>query len=135
MNVKLSDLNHLNKGTLMEQLQIEYLEAEPGYVKARMPVNDRTRQPMGILHGGASVALAETVAGLGSTLLVDMKTYDVKGAQLSANHVGSIKEGYVFAHARILHQGKNTHLWDVEIKDENDRMISICRLTNFITAK
>ncbi len=135
MEYSLKELNQLNKGTMMELLQIEYTHASAGRIEARMPVFENTKQPMGILHGGASLALAETVGGLGSTLLVDMKTYDVKGAQLSANHIGSASEGFVYAVASLLHQGKNTHVWNIEIADDNGRPISTCRLTNFIIAK
>lgn len=128
-------LTQLNKDTMMEQLQIVYLAASDGCVKAKMPVNERTKQPDGILHGGANLALAETLAGLGSAIITDLKKYDVRGAQVSGNHVGSVSEGWVYAHASIIHRGKVTHVWDVVIKDENDRMISTCRLTNFIIPK
>lgn len=133
--ISLKELNALNKGTMMEWMQLEYLEAETGYVKAKMPVNHRTIQPMGILHGGASIALAETVAGLGSTLMVDNKIFNVKGAQLSVNHIGSATEGFVIAQANLIHEGKNTHVWNVDIADENGKPISICRITNFIIKK
>lgn len=128
-------LNQLNKGTMMEQLQIEYLETGNGFVKARMPVNEKTFQPDGILHGGASLALAETVAGLGSALLVDLKLFNVRGAQVSANHLGTAKTGWVIAEANLIHRGKNTHVWDINIKSESDKPISICRITNFVVKK
>ncbi|MBN1340666.1 MAG: hotdog fold thioesterase [Bacteroidales bacterium] len=132
---KPEDLNRINKGTLMESLGIEYLEAKEGFVKARMPVDHRTLQPMGILHGGASIALAETVGGLGSALLVDPDRYEIRGASLAANHLGAATGGYVFAEARILHQGKMTHVWDIEIKTEDGRKISLSRLTVMIIPK
>jgi len=137
MNKKstIEKLNQLNKGTMMEQLQIEYLETANGFVKARMPVDKRTFQPDGILHGGASLALAETVAGLGSALIVDLKKFNVRGAQVSANHVGSAKVGWVIAEAKLVHQGKNTHIWDVSIRTEQDKPVSICRITNFVVKK
>lgn len=128
-------LNQLNKGTMMEQLQIEYLETADGYIKARMPVDECTFQPDGILHGGASLALAETVAGLGSSLIVDLSQYNVRGAQVSANHVGTANKGWVVAEARLIHRGKNTHVWDISIKSESDKPISICRITNFVVKK
>ena len=119
----------------MEQLQIEYLEIGDGLLKARMPVNEHTFQPDGILHGGASLALAETVAGLGSALIVDLKAFDVRGAQVSANHVGTAKSGWVVAEGRLIHRGKNTHIWNIDIKNEQGKLVSICRITNFIVKK
>jgi 1,4-dihydroxy-2-naphthoyl-CoA hydrolase len=135
LNTPIADINKINRGTLMEQLHIEYLEVGDGYVKARMPVNERTKQPMGILHGGANLALAETTGGLGSALLVDLEKFDVRGSQISANHVGTAHTGWVFAEAKILHQGKNTHVWNIDIKDEEGRLVSSCRLTNFVIAR
>jgi hypothetical protein len=82
IDTPIEHLNKINKGTLMEQLHIEYLEVGDGFVKARMPVNERTKQSMGILHGGANLALAETIGGLGSALIVDLEEYDVRGSQL-----------------------------------------------------
>jgi len=128
-------LNQLNKKTMMEPLGIEYLEAEPGYLKARMPVNDNTKQPNGILHGGANLALAETVAGLGSAIIVDMEKYHVRGAQVSANHVGTASSGWVYAEGKIIHKGKNTHVWNIDIKNKDGKLLSTCRLTNFIQKK
>ena len=135
LDTPIKELNKINKGTLMEQLHIEYLEIGDGFVKARMPVNERTKQPMGILHGGANLALAETIGGLGSALLVDLEEYDVRGSQLSANHLGTTHSGWVFAEANIIHRGKNTHVWNIDIWDENKRKVSTCRLTNFVLKK
>ena len=131
----LKDLNHLNLNTLMEQLGIQYTEASPGHIKATMPVDHRTHQPMGLLHGGASVALAESVGSIGSALLVDLDHYAVVGAQITANHLRSASSGQVTAEAKIIHQGKNTHVWNIDITDEKGRTISTCRLTNFILKK
>ena len=128
-------LNQLNKKTMMEPLGIEYLEAEQGYLKARMPVNDNTKQPNGILHGGANLALAETVAGLGSAMMVDMEKYNVRGAQVSANHVGTANSGWVYAEGKVIHKGKNTHVWNIDIRNEDGKMLSTCRITNFIQKK
>lgn len=132
--ISLSELNALNKGTMMEWMQLEYLEAGEGYLKARIPVKQNL-QPMKILHGGASLALAETVAGLGSALIVDMDKFDVKGAQVSANHIGSATKGYAIAEGKLIHKGKNTHVWNIEITDEKGRPLSTCRITNFIIKK
>jgi len=135
LNTPIEELNKINEGTMMEQLHIEYLEVAEGYVKARMPVNNRTKQQMGILHGGATLALAETAGGLGSVLLVDLDRYDVRGSQISGNHVGTANAGWVFAEAHLLHRGKHTHIWNIDIKDEKGKMISLCRLTNFLIRK
>lgn len=129
------DYNKLNENSLMEQLGIEYLELAEGYVRARMPVDKRTIQPFGILHGGASIALAETVAGLGSYLIIDQSQYEARGMTVNANHVGTAKSGYVVAEAEIIHQGNNTHIWDVTISSEAGDKISICRVTNIILKK
>ena len=132
INTPIDQLNKLSEGTLIKQLHIEYLEVDDGIVKARMPVNERTKQPMGILHGGANLALAETIGGLGSVLIVDLDKYDVRGSQISANHLGTAHSGWVFAEAKIIHRGKNTHVWNIDIIDEEGKMVSTCRLTNFI---
>ncbi len=130
------ELNQFNHNTLMESLGIEFLTTEPEYVKARMPVDRRTIQPAAnILHGGASLALAETVGSLGSMLITDMEQFDVRGAALSANHVRPAKDGWVYAEARLVHRGRNTHLWNIEIRNEAGELVSTARLTNFIVPR
>jgi 1,4-dihydroxy-2-naphthoyl-CoA hydrolase len=128
-------LNEMNRGTLMEQLGIEYLEAREGYLKADMPVDERTFQPMRILHGGATIALAETLASIGSALMVDRKKYDVKGQHVTASHIRSARSGKVVGEAAILHHGRRSHIWNVEIKDEQSRLISVCRVSIFVVPK
>lgn len=135
LDTPIGQLNEMNRGTLMEQLGIEYLVVKEGFVRAKMPVDGRTRQPFDILHGGASLALAETIASLGSAVLVDLGEKDVRGASVTANHVGAISTGWVFGEARILHRGKMTHVWDVEIKDEKGNGISLARVTVMIVPK
>ena len=132
LNSSIEELNNFNKNTLMDQLGIEYLESREGFVSAKMPVDHRTKQPLGILHGGASLALAETIGSMGSALLVDLKKFDVRGAGINANHVGAISKGWVFGKAEIIHRGRYTHVWNITITDENGRQISISRLTNMI---
>ncbi len=131
----LKDISNMNKGTMMEWMGIEYLEATQGYIKAKMPVDERTFQPMRLLHGGATIALAETLGSIGSALLVDLNKYDVVGQQLSANHLRSARNGYVVGEATIIHRGKLTHIWNIDIKDEKNRFISTCRLTIMILKK
>ena len=135
LEISIEDLNSINKNTMMEWMGIEYLEAGEGYLKARMPIDKRNFQPMGILHGGANLALAETVAGFGSSLIVDMELFDVRGAQVSANHIGVAKKGFAVAEGKLIHKGKNTHVWNIDITDETGRALSICRITNFIIKK
>ncbi len=129
LNTSLEDLNLLNKGTLMEQLGIEYLEVKEGYVKAKMPCDKRTKQPFNYLHGGASVALAESIASLGSAVLVDLEKNDVRGAAVTANHIGAATRGFVYAEAKLIHRGSITHVWDIEIKDQGGYRISVSRIT------
>jgi len=135
INSSLKELQDFSDKTLISNLGIEYLQVEEGYVKAKMPVDERTKQPLGILHGGASLALAETIGSMGSALMVNLNKFEVRGASISANHIGSISEGYVFGEARIVHKGNYTHVWDILIKDENGRKISVSRLTNMIIQK
>lgn len=129
------ELNDFCKNSLVDHLGIEFTDAGEGYLKARMPVDKRTIQPMGILHGGASLALAETLGSAGSYSMVDKSKYNVVGVQMNANHVGSISDDYVYAHASILHKGSRTHVWDIIITAEDGRKISVCRLTNMLVEK
>ncbi len=133
--ISLEELNKTSKGTMIEHLGIEYLEMKDGYVKAKMPVDHRTWQPYKILHGGASIALAETIASVGSAAIVDLNKNDVKGASVTANHLGSVSNGYVYATAKLIHRGKITHVWDVKVADERDKNISVVRLTIMIIPK
>ena len=135
MKISLDQMNETSKGTMMEVLGIEYLIVEQGYIKAKMPVDERTRQPFGILHGGASLALAETIGSIGSAVLMADKNVEVRGAGITANHVKAVKSGWVFGEARTIHVGKNTHIWDIQIKDETGDLVSTARLTNFILFK
>jgi len=131
----IKEVSKLNKGTMMEQLGIEYLEIREGYMSARMPVDERTFQPYGILHGGATIALAETLASFGSALMMDTEKYDVRGQNVTVNHVRSARDGWVIGEANIIHKGRTSHIWNVDVKDEKDRLISTCRLTIFVSAK
>src|SRR5262249_2353805 len=101
-------------------------------LKARMEVDHRTRQAYGILHGGASVTLAETVGSIGSIMVIDQSKFYCVGVEINANHIRSIKHGFVTAKAEPLHLGNSTHVWDIKIVDEKERLICVCRLTVFI---
>lgn len=115
--------------TLLNSLGIEIKKVEKGLVVATMPVDDRTRQPFGLLHGGASVALAETVASLGGFELVDKENEAVVGLEINANHIRGKKDGIVTATATVFHQGRTTQVWDIKITDEDGKLICISRCT------
>lgn len=117
------------RNTLMETLNIEFTEIGEDYLVARMPVTPKVHQPDGVLHGGATVALAESVGSLASHIFLDTAECFVRGIEISANHVRSITKGYVFARANFLHRGRTTQLWDIRITDESDRLISVVKLT------
>lgn len=125
-------INEICKNTLISNLGIEFIFADDTTVKAKMPVDQRTIQPMKILHGGANMALAETVGSAGSFLLIDRETQRVVGLEINGNHVASAKEGFVTATGKIVHKGSRTHVWTVEIHDQNNKLISTCRITNMI---
>jgi uncharacterized protein (TIGR00369 family) len=124
--------NDWSKNTLMQTLEIEYTDAGEDFLVATMPVNPRVHQPMGLLHGGASVALAESVGSAASLMFVNPEKQEVRGIEISANHVRSKKEGIVTATAKILHKGASIHLWEIRIVDEKDKLISLCKLTNMV---
>jgi len=125
----------VSKNTLMETLEIEYIDAGPDFLVAKMPVNPRVHQPMGLLHGGASVALAESLGSGASLMLIDPKTQEIRGIEISANHVKSKRAGHVIGTARLLHRGRTVHLWEIRITDENDVLVSICKITNIVIDK
>ncbi len=121
--------NASSKNTLMETLEIEYVDVGADFLVGRMPVNPRVHQPDGVLHGGAMVALAESVGSAASYIFLDAQQFIVRGIEVSANHVKSIVSGYVFAKATFIHKGRTTQLWDIKITDETDQLISVCKLT------
>jgi 1,4-dihydroxy-2-naphthoyl-CoA hydrolase len=128
----LSVCKRLSQNTLMQTLEIEYIDAGEDFLTAKMPVNPRVHQPMGLLHGGASVALAESVGSAASLMFVDPEKFEVRGIEISANHLKSKREGVVYATAKIIHKGRSIHLWEIRIVDENDALISLCKLTNMV---
>ena len=132
----LNQINSLNRNTMMELLDIKCIEMGDDYVVATMPVDHRTHQPMGLLHGGASAALIESIGSIGSALLCDLtKEYPV-GLEINANHIGGIKSGLVKAIGKIVHAGKRTHVWQVDIfEDETEKLICTGRLTVMVVQK
>lgn len=131
----LEKLNSYNKNTLMETLEIEFVEIGEESLTAKMPVTSKVHQPYGILHGGATAALAETVGSCASAFFLNTDEKLIKGIELTINHVKSKKEGIVFATASPIHKGRTTHLWEVKVTDEEGALISICKLTNIILDK
>lgn len=127
--------NQFSKNTLMETLNIEFIDAGDGFLVAKMPVNSSVHQPMGLLHGGASVALAESVGSAASHFFINDKNQEVRGIEISANHLKSIREGFVIGTARIIHKGRSLHLWEIKITDEAGNLVSLCKLTNMVLTK
>ncbi|AOW19247.1 PaaI family thioesterase [Urechidicola croceus] len=127
--------NSVSKDTLMETLSIKYTDVGDDFLVAQMPVNSKVHQPMGLLHGGATVALAESVGSFASNLFIDHNTHEVRGIEISANHLKSKKDGVITATARPIHKGRTTHLWEIKITDEVGNLISLCKLTNIILLK
>ena len=128
-------LNPLSENTMAGHLGMEITEVGEDYLRGRMPVDDRTRQPYGLLHGGASVALAETLGSVASAFVVDRSKYDCVGLEINANHLRGTRDGFVIATARPVHLGKTTHVWDIRIHDEREKLVCISRLTVAIIKK
>ena len=132
----MTNLNDIAKefgrGTIAEVLGIEVISINEGRVKGKMPVDARTHQPYGMLHGGASVVLAETLGSIGSHFLVKDDGKSAVGVEVNANHVKSIREGWVYGDAQIIHQGGKLHIWSIDIKNEDGELICTSRLTVMI---
>ncbi len=117
------------ENTLLHSLGIELIKIEKGRVIATMPVDERTRQPLGLLHGGASVALAETVASIGANEMIDKETEVAVGLEINANHIKGKRDGVVTAMAEVIHNGKSTMVWEIKITDEQNQLICLSRCT------
>ena len=120
---------------MVEHLGIEFTEVGHDFISARMPVDHRTVQPMGLLHGGASLALAETLGSVASTMIADLNKYACVGLEINANHVRSAKSGFVIGKAMPIHIGKKTHVWDIRISNEENQLICVSRLTVAVIEK
>ncbi|WP_149275550.1 PaaI family thioesterase [Pareuzebyella sediminis] len=127
--------NTSSKNTLMETLNIEYIDVGENFLVAKMPVNTKVHQPDGVLHGGAMVALAESVGSMASYIFLDAQKFYVRGIEISANHVKSVRDGEVFAKALVVHKGRTTQLWDIKITDADNNLVSICKLTTIALPK
>ena len=123
-------LNMMSSGdTLVQHLGIEILESGQDYLRGRMPVDKRTHQPFGLLHGGASVVLAESLASIGSAAVIDLRKNLCVGLEINANHLRGVKSGWVTGTARPIHIGRTTHVWDIRIVDEADKPVCVSRCT------
>jgi len=125
----LAELNATSAGTMVEYLGIEYTGMGPDFLEARMPVDARTRQPYGLLHGGASMVLAETLGSYGAALTVDPARLQVVGQEINANHLRAVRDGYVTGTARPVHLGGRSQVWSVDIRDDRGRLVCISRQT------
>jgi 1,4-dihydroxy-2-naphthoyl-CoA hydrolase len=134
-NLSLPDFEQLGKQTMSEHIGITFTEIGDDFLKATMPVDHRTKQPYGLLHGGASAVLAETLGSVGSALIIDRDKYICVGIEINANHLRSVSAGKVTGIASPIHVGRSTHVWDIKIKDENEKLICVSRLTVAILLK
>ncbi len=130
----LEKLNQSMTNTMGEQLGIEFITVGEDYLEAKMPVDSRTQQPMGLLHGGASVALAETMGSIGAYSVIDRSSFFCVGLEINANHLKSVKSGFVIGRTTPIHIGKQTHVWEIKIRDEQDNLICVSRITMAILA-
>jgi 1,4-dihydroxy-2-naphthoyl-CoA hydrolase len=129
IQTSVEQLQSHSRNTLADTIDIRVTQIGPDFLRASMPVSPRTHQPMGVLHGGASVALAETVGSLAANLCVDQRLYICMGQEINANHLRPVSSGIVTATARPYHIGKRSHVWGIEIRDEQDRLVCVSRLT------
>jgi 1,4-dihydroxy-2-naphthoyl-CoA hydrolase len=134
-SIQLQELRLLGTNTLAEQIGIEFTEVGADFLKGRMPVDHRTHQPYGILHGGASCALAETLGSVASALIIDQSKFICVGLEINANHIRSVRSGFVTGTATPIHIGATTHVWDIKIHDEREKLVCISRLTVVILKK
>ena len=134
-DITLAMLNATSQGNMAGFLEIEYTHIGADYLEAQMPVAPKTRQPQGLLSGGASVALAETVGSMAANLWVDREQYYCLGLAINANHIRKVEEGYVYAVAKPLHIGKTTHVWQIHITNEHQQLVCASRLTMAVLTK
>jgi 1,4-dihydroxy-2-naphthoyl-CoA hydrolase len=128
-------LNQSSKSSMVEHLGIIYTEVGGDYISAKMPVDHRTHQPYGILHGGASVALAETLGSVAATFSVDHEKFNCVGIEINANHIKSVRDGWVFGTAKPVHVGQSTQIWEIRINNEAGELVCISRLTLAVIKK
>ena len=128
-SITLDDIKDFGKETMAAYLDMQWVEIGDDFLKLSMPVNEKTKQPYGILHGGASCALAETIGSVASALVIDREKFMCVGLEINANHIRSAKDGIVTGYCTPLHLGRSTHVWDIKIYDEDEKLICVSRLT------
>jgi 1,4-dihydroxy-2-naphthoyl-CoA hydrolase len=128
-SLSVEEIKPISKNTMGEYIGIELTEIGENYIKGRMPVDHRTQQPFGLLHGGASAALAETLGSIASAFVIDQSNFFCVGLEINANHIRGAKQGFVFGTATPLHLGRTTHVWDIKIHDEHEKLVCVSRLT------
>jgi 1,4-dihydroxy-2-naphthoyl-CoA hydrolase len=132
----LEQINAFNRNTLVSHLGIEYVEVGPNFLVARMPVDARTQQPFGLLHGGASVALAESLGSMASFLCFDdPQTQQPVGVEINANHLRSVRSGYVYGRCVPLHVGRRSHVWEIRLSDEAGKLVCVSRITIMVVER
>ncbi len=134
-NLNLDFLNDRNKGSMVEYLEIKFTEIGEGYLEATMPVNEKTKQPLGLLHGGANVVLAETLGSVAASLVVDNDKYYCVGLEINANHIKSAKSGLVRGVVKPVHLGRSTHVWQIHIYNQENQLTCISRITMAVMSK
>lgn len=127
--VNAATLNRMSQNTMVEHLAIEVTHMGEDYISAKMPVDHRTKQPMGLLHGGASVVLAETLGSMAATCTLNLEEQYCVGLEINANHIKSAKEGYVYGTTRPVHIGKRTQIWEIKITNDQQELVCISRIT------
>ncbi len=127
--VTVDSLNQMGQGNMVEHLGIEFTEVGENYISAKMPVDQRTKQPLGLLHGGASLVLAETLGSIAGHSCVDSTRQYCVGLEINANHIRAMREGYVYGTAKPIHVGKKTQVWEIRITNEDNKMVCISRIT------
>ncbi|UII30522.1 hotdog fold thioesterase [Fulvivirga ulvae] len=125
----LDDINKMNKNTMMEHLGIEFTGIGPDFIIAKMPVDNRHHQPYGLLHGGASVTLAETLGSVAAHCSIDTTKYFCVGLEINANHLKGVRSGYVYGKTTPIHVGKSTQVWEIRITNEQDELVCVSRIT------
>ena len=135
ITIQLKNINKFNNGCMVSHIGIEYTELGVDYICGKMPVDKRTKQPLGLLHGGANVTLAETLGSMASNLYLDDKVEYAVGLDINANHLKSATSGYVYGKAKAVHIGKKTHVWEIKITNEKNQLCCISRLTMAILQK
>jgi 1,4-dihydroxy-2-naphthoyl-CoA hydrolase len=133
--VSLDTLNKMSANTMVQHLGIQFIEVGSNFLVAKMPVDQRTHQPMGLLHGGASVALAETLGSVAAHCTIDNTKFYCVGLEINANHLKAVRDGFVYGTARAIHAGRSTQVWEIRIENEKKELVCISRITMAILSK